>query len=227
MGDRVAIKLEPRNVQGKKVSALRKQGIVPAIIYGQGMDAVMVQAPYQIVEKMVKAAGYHTAVEVTVGTKKRVAMIKDIDRDPVRGDVRHVSFHAVKADEVVVAEIPVRLVGEGESVAEKEGLIVLQAIEQVALRARPADLPSVIEVSIVDLAEAGERITFTDVSLPEGVEYADMDFDQELAIASVYEPAALEAANQSTAGDAEEGDEPEAEQGGEEAAESEEESTDE
>lgn len=218
MGDKITIKLEQRDVQGKKVARLRREGLVPGVVYGHGMDPVMVQAAQQTMEKLVRDAGYHSAVEATVGGKKRIAMIKDIDRDPVRGEVRHVAFHAVKADELVVAEIPVRLVGEGESVAEREGLIVLQAIEQVELRAKPADLPSAIEISVVDLASTDDRITFADVELPEGVEYAMLEFDQDLAIVNVYEPAALEAANEAAAGDAEDESGVESEQGGDNEA---------
>jgi hypothetical protein len=86
------------------------------------------------------------------GAKKRIAMIKDVDYDPTRhGYIRHISFHAVKANEPVVAEVPIHLVGEGESAAEKAGLIVLQALDKVQVKALPMDLPEAIEISIVGL----------------------------------------------------------------------------
>ena len=202
MGDKINLKLDIREQQGKKVARLRQEGFVPGVIYGHGFDPVLVKTEYGVMEKVVREAGKHTPVHVTIDSKKRIALIKDIDRDPVKARLRHVSFHAVKANEVVTAEVPIRLVGEGESVAEKAGLIVLQAVETVQIKAKPADLPEVLEVSIVDLATDEDKISLADVSLPEGVEYADVEQDLELVIANVYEPAALEAANEAAAGDA-------------------------
>lgn len=101
------------------------------------------------------------------------------------------------------AEVPIHLEGLGESEAEKAGLIVLQAIETVQIKAKPADLPDALTVSILNLATDEDKVTLADVTLPEGVEYADVEQDLELVVANVYEPAALEAANEAAAGDAE------------------------
>jgi large subunit ribosomal protein L25 len=214
MGDKINLTLEKRTEQGKKVAKLRKRGIVPGVIYGQGFDPILVQAEYGPIEKVVRDAGKHTPVYVTLDGNQRIAMIKDIDRDPVKSRVRHVSFHAVKADEVVTAEVPIRLIGEGESEAEKAGLVVLQAIEEIEIKAKPADLPEALEVSIVNLATTEDKLTLGDIQLPRGVEYADAEQDLELVIANVYEPAALQAANEAAGGDAEDESEVESEKGG-------------
>lgn len=203
MGDKINLKLDVREQQGKKVARLRNEGIVPGVMYGHGFDPILVQAEYNVMEKVVREAGKHTPVHVTIDGKKKITLIKDIDRNPVHAQLRHVSFHAVKANEVVHAEVPIHLVGEGESEAEKAGLIVLQAIEVVEIKAKPADLPEALEVSIVSLATVEDKITLADITLPEGVEYADIDQDLDLVVANVYEPAALEAANEAAAGDAE------------------------
>lgn len=217
MGDKVTIALKGRTEQGKKAAVLRKQGLVPGIIYGHGFDPMMVQSEYNVIEKVVREAGKHTPVYVTIDGKKKITMIKDIDRDPVKSRIRHVSFHAVKADEVVTAEVPIRLVGEGESAAEKAGLIVLQAIDIIEIKAKPADLPEALEVSIVDLATNEDKLTLADITLPKGVEFADIEQDLELVLVNVYEPAALQAANEAAGGDAEDESEVEAENGAEEA----------
>jgi len=214
MGDKINLTLEKRTEQGKKVAKLRKRGIVPGVIYGQGFDPILVQAEYGPIEKVVRDAGKHTPVYVTLDGNQRIAMIKDIDRDPVKSRVRHVSFHAVKADEVVTAEVPIRLIGEGESEAEKAGLVVLQAMEELEIKAKPADLPEALEVSIVNLATTEDKLTLGDIQLPRGVEYADAEQDLELVIANVYEPAALQAANEAAGGDAEDESEVESEKGG-------------
>ena len=230
MGDKITLKIEAREVHGKKLGQIRKEGLVPGVVYGAGIDAISVQAIESDVLKVVKKAGQHTPVQL-VGKKRRIAMIKNVDRDPVKNTIRHISFHAVRADEPVEAEVPIRLVGEGESVAERNGLVILQAIEKLEVKALPLELPEALEVSIVDLAEAGDRIVVGDINIPEGVEIvdnddgrADDDEDEErqsitdLVVASVYEPSALQAANDAAGGDAEtaDADDVEAEQGAEE-----------
>ena len=230
MGDKITLKIEAREVHGKKLGQIRKEGLVPGVVYGAGIDAISVQAIESDVLKVVKKAGQHTPVQL-VGKKRRIAMIKNVDRDPVKNTIRHISFHAVRADEPVEAEVPIRLVGEGESVAERNGLVILQAIEKLEVNALPLELPEALEVSIVDLAEAGDRIVVGDINIPEGVEIvdnddgrADDDEDEErqsitdLVVASVYEPSALQAANDAAGGDAETAgaDDVEAEQGAEE-----------
>lgn len=226
MGDKVTLKLDERHVHGKKVASLRREGLVPAVVYGPGLEPVSVQVPANIMAKAYASAGKHHPVHLTVGSKKKIAMIKDIDFDPVRRTITHVSFHAVKASDPVVAEIPIELVGEGESEAEKAGLIVLQALDKIEVKALPMDLPDTIQISIIDLKEAGEKVTLADAKLPEGVEFVDHDDGQadnedeekpsitDLMVASVWEPAALQAANESSGGDAEDESEVAAEQGG-------------
>lgn len=225
MGEKLQLKLTERELHGKKVAKLRKDGLVPAVVYGPGIDPISVQAEDGVVTKMIRQAGKHTPIHLEIGSKKKIAMIKDVDRDPVKGTVRHVSFHAVKASDPVVAEVPVRLTGEGESEAEKNGLIVLQNLEKIEVKALPMDLPEAVEVSVLELKEAGDKVTLADATLPQGVEFVEHESghgDEEeedkqhvtdLMVASVWEPAALQAANESAAGDAEDESEVEAENG--------------
>lgn len=214
MGDKLSLKLDERAVHGKKVAKLRKEGLIPAVVYGPGVDPISVQVEDGVFTKLYRQAGTYTPVHLTIGSKKKIAMIKDVDRDPVKGSVRHISFHAVKANEPVVAEVPIHLVGEGESEAEKSGLIILQALDKIEVKALPMDLPEAIEISTVSLKEAGEKVTLGDATLPDGVEFVEHDSghgDEEeeekthitdLMVASVWEPAALQAANEAAAGDA-------------------------
>ncbi len=213
MGDKINLTLAVRDQQGKKVAGLRREGFVPGVVYGHGFDPILVKTDYSSMEKVVREAGKHTPVHITVDGKKKITLIKDIARDPVRSRILNVSFHAVKANEVVHTEVPIHLIGEGESPAEKAGLIVLQAIETVEIKAKPGDLPEALEISIASLATDEDKLTLGDITLPEGVEYADVDQDLELVVANVYEPAALEAANEAAAGDATIDTEVEAENG--------------
>lgn len=213
MGDKVTLKLDERTVHGKKVAVLRREGIVPAVVYGPGMDPITVQAPANVMAKVYADAGKHHPVHLTIGSKRRIAMIKDVERSPVRHTLRHVSFHAVKATDPVIAEVPIELIGEGESDAEKAGLIVLQALDKIEVKALPMDLPDAVRVSITHLKEAGDKVTLADADLPEGVEFVEHDDGQhddeeekptisDLMVASVWEPAALQAQNEAAAGDA-------------------------
>jgi len=213
MGDKITLNLDLRVLQGKKVRQLRRDGIVPAIVYGAGLEPINVQAAQNVIDKVIRDAGKHTPVHLTIGTKKEIGMIKDVDSDPVKGLTRHVSFHAVKQNELIIAQVPIRLIGEGESEAEKAGLIVLQALDHIEVRAFPMDLPEALEVSIANLKEAGEQLTVGDITLPKNVSFVEHATGHEeedaeapqltdLVIASVYEPAALEAANDAAAGDA-------------------------
>lgn len=217
MGNKIEIALEKREIHGKKVARLRAEGIVPAVVYGPGMEPVSVQVARNSMEKAYRQAGGHTPVHLSGAGKKRLAMIKDVEFDAIKHIITHVSFHAVKANEAVTAEVPVHVVDGNESEAEKAGLVVLQAIEKIEVKALPMDLPKALTVSAAALKEAGDKLTVGDIVLPENVEIVDNDDGREgtddddttvmdLVVASVYEPSALQAANEAAGGDAEEAD---------------------
>ena len=214
MGDKISIELANREVRGKKVARLRREGLTPGVVYGAGLDPIAVQVESGALIKTVKAAGFHAPVHITIDGKKKIAMIKDVDIDPVRHQIRNVAFHAVKQNQPVEAEVAIHLIGEGESEAEKAGLVVLQALDRVEVKALPMDLPEAIEVDILGLKEAGDKVTLADAKLPKGVEFVEHDSHHgdveeeekpkitDLMVASVWEPAALQAANEAAAGDA-------------------------
>lgn len=215
MGDKITLKIDEREVHGKKVAQLRQSGLTPGVVYGPGMEPLSIQVPQNELEKVVQAAGKHTPVHLS-GKKRRIAMIKEVDIDPAKNTISHISFHAVRADQPVVTEVPIHLIGLGESEAEKNGLIILQTLNHVKIKALPMDLPEALEISVIELKDESEKITLEAATLPEGVELVESDdghiHDEEEAaerqtaadqvVASVWEPAALQAANESTAGDA-------------------------
>ena len=241
MGDKITLNLALRTLHGKKARQLRSEGIVPAIVYGPGVEPISTQAEYNVIEKVWRHAGKHTPVHLTIDGKKKLAMIKDVDLDPVKRRLRHVSFHAVNIKDKIVAEVPIHLTGEGESPAERAGLVVLQSLERLEVRALPMDLPEALEVSLASMVEAGDRLTVGDITLPENVEFVehktgheDADDEDEhehsftdQVIATVYEPSALQAANESAGGDAEDESEVESENGEAPEAEAGEEKTEE
>ena len=226
MGDKITLSVEERTIQGKKVKQLRREGLTPGVVYGPDMEPLSIQVPDGELLKVVHAAGKHTPVHLT-GKKRRIAMIKDVDIDPVRNTIHHVSFHAVRADHPVTTEVPIVLTGLGESEAEKNGLIILQTIDRIEVKALPMELPESVEISVAELKEEGEKITLAAAKLPETVEFVvhddghhqEDDDEQEqhtvldTVVASVWEPAALQAANEASGGDAEDESEVESEHG--------------
>lgn len=199
----ITLKLDTRTTQGKKVTKLRQKGIVPSVVYGASTDPINTQSDIVETTKVALTAGKHTPVHLTIEGKKKLAIIKSINRDPVKRKIRHIAFHAIKQNEIITTEVPIHLVGLGESDAEKAGLVVLQAIEHIEIKAKPADLPEALELSIVDLSTTEDKLTLADIKLPSGVEFAELEQDLELVVANVYEPSALQAANDAAGGDAE------------------------
>ena len=157
-----SLKLDTRTASGKKVAGLRREGQVPSVVYGGQDIPVSTQSAIVETTKVVHAAGKHSPVTITINGKKQLAIIKTIDIDPVKHNILHLAFHTINRNDIITTEVPIVLIGEGESAAEKAGLIILQAIERIEVKGKPAALPESIELSIVKLAEAEERLTVAD-----------------------------------------------------------------
>ncbi len=214
MGEKVVLTVEERNVLGKKVKQLRKQGVVPAIVYGSDMQATAVQAEAVAATKAWRTAGKHQPIEITIGGKTKLAMIKSADLQPVKRHLRHLSLHVVKQNEKVETEVAIHVTNAGETPAEKAGLVVLKTIESVEISALPKNLPDAVEVPGDKLTEAGDHLTVADILAIDGVTILS---DPEQIVVTVYEPGALAAANDAAGGDATDESEVEAENGAEAA----------
>lgn len=210
----ISLKLDERVDEGKRVAKLRENGIVPSVVYGGHIKPFSTQSPLIDTLKIIKTVGKHTPVHLIINGKNRLAIVKSIDFDPVRRTLRHVAFHTIKQNEIITTEVPIILVGQGESPAERAGLIVLQVIEKIEVKAKPADLPESLKLSVINLADEDSKLIISDITLPNGVIFADVDQDMDLVIANVYEPSALQAANEAIGGEAEAEIEIKAETGG-------------
>ena len=209
----ITLKLEERTATGKKVADLRHEGFVPSTVYGGKAEPMSTQSKLVETTKVANAAGKHSPVHLDINGKKKLAIIKSIEVHPIKRHIRHVAFQTIKQNEVITTEVPIHLTGIGESEAEKAGLVVLQAIEHVMIKAKPASLPEALELSIANLATTEDKLTLADITLPEGVEFNDNEQDQDLVVANVYEPSALQAANDAAGGDATDESEVESENG--------------
>jgi large subunit ribosomal protein L25 len=201
--DKISLSLTPREVVGKQVRAIRREGLVPAVIHDHGKDSVVVQAEYNELIKVYRDAGKHHPVNLKAGDKSYLAIIKSATFEPKKNRLNHVVFNAIKANEKVEAEIPVRArydEGNDVSPAERNSLIVLTNLDTVLVDALPANLPDVLEYDAEKLVEVGDHLSVADLIVPEGVE---IKTEADHAIATVYEPSAIAAANDDAGGDAE------------------------
>lgn len=221
--DSINLTLDKREVLGKAVKHLRKNGQVPAVIHDHGKASVVVQGDYTQMLKVWRKAGKHHPVVLKAGDQSFTALIKTAEFDPKKHRLTHIVFNAVDRNQKVEAEVPIRpkySEGNESSPAERNGLIVLTQLDSVQVKATPANIPDVFEYDAEKLIEIGDSVTVADLTIPEGVE---IETALEHSIATVYEPSALAAANDAAGGTAEEEAEPEEAEAGEEgAAESEE-----
>jgi large subunit ribosomal protein L25 len=205
--DTINITLEPREITGKLVKHLRKDGIVPAVIHNHGKASVHVQGDTVAMLKVWQKAGKHHPVAIKAGSDDYVALIKDATFDPKKHRLVHIVFNAVDRNQKVEADIPIRPVYSEEneaSPAERAGLIVLAQLETVQVRSIASDLPDYLEYDAEKLVQVGDHVIVSDIKLPDGVELIT---EPEHAVATVYEPSALAAANDAAGGSAEAGDE--------------------
>lgn len=218
MSDSITLEVAARDTLGKAVKRLRKDGIVPAVIHDHGKDSVHVQAEYQSMTKVFHEAGRHHPVELLLDGKKYTVLIRGASFDPRQNTITHVVFNAVSANQKVEADIPVvarYAEGNESSPAERSGLIVLAQLEEVKVKALPKDLPDELAYDAEKLVAVGDHVTVADLDVPAGVV---VETDANHALATVFEPSALAAANEAAAGDATMGDESAVEAGTESGA---------
>ena len=202
--DTISLDLQERETLGKAVKHIRKDGQVPAVIHDHGKPSLHVQAEYMTVLKVWRQAGKHHPVQLKAGDHNFTALIKDATFDPRKHRLTHIVFNAVDKNQKVEAEVPIRprfAEGNESTPAERAGLIVLEQLDAVDVKAIPTNLPDFLEYDAEKLIEIGDHVTVADLIVPEGVE---IETELTHAVATVYEPSALAAANDALAGEGEE-----------------------
>lgn len=164
----INVTLQERTVLGKGLAKIRSEGSIPAVIHDHGKESIHVQGDFVQLNKVYSQAGKHHPVQLKVGNKQHMALIKDADFEPTKRRLRHIVFQAIKQNEKVTAEIPVVLSGE-EIPAQKKSLLVLTQLDHVEVEAFPKDLPDQLTVDATTLAEVGDSLSVADLKVPEGV----------------------------------------------------------
>lgn len=200
--DAIILEVSGREVSGKAVKHLRKEGIVPAVIHDHGKESVLVQGSYLDLYRTYQQAGKHHPIELKAPDRTYTVLIKDAEFEPRKNQLTHLVFNAVNKNQKVEAEVPLHpRYGEDNdsSPAERSGLIVLAQLDVVQVKAIPNNIPDALYYDAEKLVEVGDHITVADLKLPADVELLT---DAAHAVATVFEPSALAAANEAAAGDA-------------------------
>lgn len=157
---------EKRTVTGKKVRHLRKDGILPANIYGPKVKSLSIQVALNEFESIFKKAGETSLVEVSIKGDKgtRHILIEQPQVHPATDKLLHVDFHEVTLTEKMKVEIPITLTGE--SPASEKGIgVLIQLHNELEVEALPTELPEGIKVDITDLKEVGDEIKLSDIKI--------------------------------------------------------------
>jgi large subunit ribosomal protein L25 len=159
---------EARTVLGKKVKKLRKQGVVPANIYGKALESKAIQVPFADFQTVYKEAGETGVIDLKVDGQVHPVLVKNLQMNFKAKAPLHVDFYQVNLKEKVKAMVPVKLVGEAQAVTDKIGML-MQVLSEVEVESLPDKIPGELELDVTALAELGANLTVADLKLPEGV----------------------------------------------------------
>ena len=169
MSDQLLLAAETGREEGTRSSRrLRREGRVPAVVYGLDADPTTVSVAWpDLRAALTTDAGVNAIITLSIDGEEQLSVVRDIQRHPVRRDVIHVDFLRVTADQQIEAEVPVVLIGEALEVTRANGMVD-QTMYHLTISAKPADIPDEIEVDISDM-ELGDSIHVDDLALPAGV----------------------------------------------------------
>lgn len=175
MPEYTKLEAKPRSVTGKKVRALRREGWIPAVVYGK-RDPLTIQLDFQSTSLILRDAGDNDVLDLMVDGESYKVLLRDIQRHLLRNDILHVDFLEVSMDETIRTEVTVTLVGKTALTGGSIGLL-LHAVE---IEATPDKLISEIELDMALIEDEDTVIHVRDLTVPEGVEIVTED---ELAVA--------------------------------------------
>jgi large subunit ribosomal protein L25 len=166
--DDIVLTAEPRTVVGSRPAGrLRREGKVPAVVYGLDTDVMNVTVPaLELQHILTGEAGANALITLKCDGNDILTLARQIQRHPTRGDLVHVDFVRIRRDVAVQAEVPVHL--EGEAAGVRDGGILEQLVFTLSIEAKPADIPNSLEVDVSAL-EIGSQLRIEDLTIPAGV----------------------------------------------------------
>lgn len=178
-----------RELTGKKLKKLRREGILPANIYGKDIQSIAVQLPSKNFEEIYKTVGETGLIDVEVNGELKPVLIKNVQTQPLSNTILHTDFYQVNLKEKITSMVPLEIVGTPKAVEENIGLL-LTPISEIEIEALPTDLPEKIEVPVEHLANIDDQITVGDLKIPSSIE---VKTDSEQVVAKIAELVSEEA----------------------------------
>jgi large subunit ribosomal protein L25 len=173
---------------------LRGGGRIPAVVYGQGIDAVSVSVDRRELRAALHTdAGHNALINLEVGSARHLTIVKSLQRHPVRNDVVHVDFIVVNRNEAITVEVPIVLVGEAHEVEIAQGTLD-QVLHSLTLQAKPGNIPNEILVDVSALT-IGDSIRVGDLELPAGAT-TEVDPEEAVVMAALTRAALADASDE-------------------------------
>lgn len=166
----IKLELEPRAITGKKVKQLRRAGAIPVHLYGPGIASRPLQCEEKSLLRALRQAGSANPITLSIQgeTGERLTFAREIQWNPVRGNLLHVDFLAVSANRPVAAQVPIILTGESPG-AQRTGGAVAQTLYQLEVEALPLEIPNEIEIDLSQLVDTNAQVRAAEIPLPANV----------------------------------------------------------
>lgn len=159
----------PRTVRGKQVRSLRRAGVLPAILYGRGIEPTPIELDGHQAAKVLTGISGTTLLDLELNGEVHKVLVREMQRDFIRHGLRHVDFLKVAMDVAIRARVPVELVGEAPAVRSLGGVLVT-GVSEIEVEGLPAELPERLTVDLEKLEAIGDTISVADLFLGKGVE---------------------------------------------------------
>ncbi len=177
--------VQKRKILGKKVKSLRKEGLLPMVLYGpKHKTTLALEVDYKLFEKVYKEAGESSLISLEIGKTKNLVLIQKVQKDPLTEAYLHVDFFQPLLEEEIETTVPLSF--EGESLAIKEGGTLVKNIYEVGVRALPQNLPSEIKVNIEKLKTFEDSILIEDLIVSQEVKILK-ELDEVIALIALPE----------------------------------------
>jgi large subunit ribosomal protein L25 len=200
--DKVVIQATPRTVIGKQVRALRREGLLPAVLYGPHLQPIIISMDAHTSSRTLKKMTASSLVTIELEGKEYPALVREKQRNFITNNLLHVDFQVVSMTETLRTKVGVQLIGEAP-VIDAFDAIIINGLEELEVECLPQDLPERIVVDISTLANVGDAIYVRDIKVSGKVEILD-DMDEMIVLAaSTYEEEVEEEVEEITEGDEE------------------------
>jgi large subunit ribosomal protein L25 len=217
------LKVNARDIKGKKVRFLRREGITPINLYGPNIDSIPLQAETAAIKRLITKSGRNAMISLEIDGEKKgtQVLLRDVQCDPMNGKLLHIDLFKVDMNRKIRVDVPIQFIGESKAAKSKRGMLI-ENLASLHVEALPGDLPQNIEVDISGLIELGQAIFIRDLKLDPKITVLN---EPGQVIAKVMEakvevePVAVAAEGEAVEGEegeAAEGAEGEAKEGGEE-----------